>query len=83
MGDGLEIMPQYVTSRRLGHGVGIAGGHEIPLVQENNMIEAQPSMVIALDAGPGPRVIKKQDKSGFGHGTVASGITSTVVVTQS
>lgn len=68
-------MPQYVTSRRLGHRVGIAGGHEIPLVQENNMIEAH--------AGPDPGVIKKQDKSGFGHGTVASGITSTVVVTQS
>jgi hypothetical protein len=50
----LEIIPQYVTSRRLGHGVGIARGHEIPLVQEINMIEAQPSMVIALDAGPGP-----------------------------
>lgn len=84
MRDGLrEISPQFTTSRRLGHGVGIAGGHEIPLVQENNMMKAQPGMVIALDAGPGPGVIQKQDKSGFGHGSVASGITSTVVVTQS
>ena len=84
MRDGLrEISPQYATSRRLGYGVGIVGGHEIPLVQENNMMEAQPGMVIALDAGPGPGVIKKQDQSGFGHGSVASGITSTVVVTQS
>jgi Xaa-Pro aminopeptidase len=76
-----KIHPQYATSRRLGHGVGLAGGHEIPLVQENNMMKAQPGMVIALDAGPGPGVIQKQDKSGFGHGSVASGITSTVVVT--
>ena len=84
MHDGLrEINPQYATSRRLGHGVGLTGGHEIPLVQENNMMKAQPGMVIALDAGPGPGVIQKQDKSGFGHGSVASGITSTVVVTQS
>jgi Xaa-Pro aminopeptidase len=84
MRDGLrEIHPQYATSRRLGHGVGLAGGHEIPLVQENNMMKAQPGMVIALDAGPGPGVIQKQDKSGFGHGSVASGITSTVIVTQS
>ena len=84
MRDGLrEIHPQYTTSRRLGHGVGLAGGHEIPLVQENNMMKAQPGMVIALDAGPGPGVIQKQDKSGFGHGSVASGITSTVIVTQS
>jgi Xaa-Pro aminopeptidase len=84
MRDGLkEIDPQYATSRRLGHGVGLAGGHEIPLVQENNMMKAQPGMVIALDAGPGPGVIQKQDKSGFGHGSVASGITSTVVVTPS
>jgi Xaa-Pro aminopeptidase len=84
MRDGLrEINPQYATSRRLGHGVGLAGGHEIPLVQENNLMKAQPGMVIALDAGPGPGVIHKQDKSGFGHGSVASGITSTVVVTPS
>jgi Xaa-Pro aminopeptidase len=84
MHDGLrEINPQYATSRRLGHGVGLTGGHEIPLVQENNMMKAQPGMVMALDAGPGPGVIQKQDKSGFGHGSVASGITSTVVVTQS
>lgn len=82
MHDGLrEINPQYATSRRLGHGVGLTGGHEIPLVQENNMMKAQPGMVIALDAGPGPGIIQKQDKSGFGHGSVASGITSTVVVT--
>jgi Xaa-Pro aminopeptidase len=84
MREGLrKIVPQYTTSRRLGHGVGLAGGHEIPLVQENNMMEAQPGMVIALDAGPGPGVIKKQDRSGFGHGAVASGITSTVLVTRS
>jgi Xaa-Pro aminopeptidase len=63
--------------------VDLAGGHEIPLVQENNMMEAQPGMVIALDAGPGPGVIEKQDQIGFGHGAVASGITSTVLVTRS
>jgi len=84
MRDGLrEIVPQYATSRRLGHGVGLAGGHEIPLVQENNMMKTQSGMVIALDAGPGPGVIEKQDRSGFGHGAVASGITSTVLVTRS
>ena len=84
MRDGLrKINPQYAPSRRLGHGVGLAGGHETPLVQENNMMKAKPGMVIALDAGPGPGVIQKQDQSGCGHGSIASGITSTVVVTQS
>lgn len=82
MREGLrEILPNFSTSRRLGHGVGLAGGHEIPLLQEFNMMKAVPGMVFAIDAGPGPGAIQKQDCSGFGHGAVASGITSTVLVT--
>ena len=46
------------------------------------MMKAQTDRVIALDAGPDLGVSQKHGKSGFGHGSVASGITSTAVVTQ-
>ena len=77
-----EVIPNFKSKRRLGHGVGIAGGHEIPLIQEFNLMKAAPGMVFAIDAGPGPGAIKKQDCSGFGHGSVASGITSTILITE-
>lgn len=83
MREGLkDIIPNFKSTRRLGHGVGLVGGHEIPLVQEFNMMKAAPGMVFAVDAGPGPGAIKKQDCSGFGHGSVASGITSTTLITE-
>ncbi|MCW4037132.1 MAG: Xaa-Pro peptidase family protein [Candidatus Bathyarchaeota archaeon] len=83
MREGLrEVISNFKSTRRLGHGVGLVGGHEIPLVQEFNMMKAAPGMVFAIDAGPGPGAIKKQDCSGFGHGSVASGITSTILITE-
>jgi Xaa-Pro dipeptidase len=83
MREGLrEVIPNFKSTRRLGHGVGLVGGHEIPLVQEFNMMKAAPGMVFAVDAGPGPGAIKKKDCSGFGHGSVASGITSTILITE-
>jgi Xaa-Pro dipeptidase len=77
-----KVIPNFQSTRRLGHGIGLSGGHEIPLVQENNMMKAVPGMVFAIDSGPGPGAIKKQDCSGFGHGSVASGIASTILITE-
>jgi len=74
-----KVIPNFQSTRRLGHGVDLSGGHEIPLVQENNMMNAIPGMVFAIDSGPG--AIKKQDCSGFGHGSVSSGIASTILIT--
>jgi Xaa-Pro aminopeptidase len=75
-----KVIPNFQSTRRLGHGVGLSGDHEIPLVQENNMMKAIPGMVFAIDSGPG--AIKKQDCSGFGHGLVSSGIASTILITE-
>lgn len=75
-----KVIPNFQSTRRLGHGVGLSGGHEIPLVQENNMMKAIPGMVFAIDSGPG--AIKKHDCSGFGHGSVSSGIASTILITE-
>jgi len=43
-------------------------------------MKAIPGMVFAIDSGPG--AIKKQDCSGFGHGSVSSGIASTILITE-
>jgi Xaa-Pro aminopeptidase len=75
-----KVIPNFQSTRGLGHGVGLRGGHEIPLVQENNMMKAIPGMVFAIDSGPG--AIKKQDCSGFGHGSVSRGIASTILITE-
>jgi len=75
-----KVISNFQSTRRLGHGVGLSGGHEIPLVQENNMMKAIPGMVFAIDSGPG--AIKKQDCSGFGHCSVSSGIASTILITE-
>jgi len=82
MKEGLKgIFPNFEFTRRLGHGVGLSGGgHEIPYVQEFNMMEEAVGMTHVIDAGPGPGAIQKQDSSGFGHGSVAGGLASTILI---
>ena len=36
---------------KIGHGIGLMGGHEAPLVQANNHTELEPGMVIVIDPG--------------------------------
>lgn len=73
-----EVIPNYTMGWKVGHGMGLTGGHEKPYVQENNMTKAAPRMVFVID--PGVIWTKKLDPAaGFG---VPIHIISTVLVTE-
>jgi Xaa-Pro dipeptidase len=79
-----EFLPNYIQGWKVGHGMGLPGGHEPPMVQENNMTKAAPGMVFVIDPG----VIITKPITDFSYSGTKTGtgvplhIISTVLVTE-
>lgn len=88
MSEGLkDVIPGFISTRKVGHGVGLGPGHEKPYVQQNNMTEAEPGMVFGIDSGPGTGPLKKlESKIDYGYDSRGYGvpihIISTLLVTK-
>jgi Xaa-Pro dipeptidase len=74
-----ELQPNYISTRKVGHGMGLPGGHEKPFVQQGNMTKAVPGMVFVIDAGPGTNQhVMKLD---YGYGARGYGVPIHIIST--